>query len=61
MPESGVEIKIEDLKLHVKKATLEMKDGTNIMGQVNFILYNRSNNSSINYIFRSNIKIIIFF
>lgn len=34
--DTGVEIKIEDLKLYVKKQTLEMKDGTNIMGLIVF-------------------------
>jgi len=36
MPETGVEVKIEQLKLFVKKQTLEMKDGTNIMGLIVF-------------------------
>ena len=34
--ETGVEVKIEELKLHVKKQTLELKDGTNIMGLIVF-------------------------
>jgi len=36
MPDSGLEVKIEDLKLLIKKQTLEMKDGTNIMGLIVF-------------------------
>lgn len=34
--ETGVEVKIEELKLHVKKQQLELKDGTNIMGLIVF-------------------------
>jgi hypothetical protein len=34
--ESGTEVKIENLMLYVKKAALEMKDGTNILGLIVF-------------------------
>lgn len=34
--DTGVEVKIEELKLHVKKQQLELKDGTNIMGLIVF-------------------------
>ena len=36
MPDNKVEVKVEQLKLFIKKQTLEMKDGTNIMGLIVF-------------------------
>lgn len=36
MPDTGIEVKVDNLKLYVKKVTLEMKDGTNIMGLIVF-------------------------